>query len=385
MNNENNNIPATNNETVAPSTPSVGEVQNQTVNNSQEVAVNNIQPAQVQTATQVAPVSNAENGVVEATPVVSNTPKVEEQVLYNIKEDKGGNPIGVLLFFAAIFVGIYFLPTISKELSKFIPGINSISSPSPISQTENKEKEKKTKNKEKESDLYDLNGAISNAVIDKIQLGNFVKDNKTGDNRLDFYILNNSEDVFTFNDNTKFYLDLYNNQTYISSALVYSYKDIAPKESINFSVIISNDAYKRANKFKIVRKNTNEYDSVQLNKQEGDYRILNCRYKNNNINYYFLNNYLEIIEDTYNENKNNINYYQDLEKYRKDATIFESYPNIDYNVIESSEEFNVKTRLELEKINDSDLKRLAIYKYFSYHKESKVVSFEMTSLGYSCS
>ena len=77
MNNENNNIPATNNETVAPSTPSVGEVQNQNVNNSQEVVVNNIQPAQVQTATQAAPVSNVEKGVVEATPVVSNTPKVE--------------------------------------------------------------------------------------------------------------------------------------------------------------------------------------------------------------------------------------------------------------------------------------------------------------------
>ena len=386
MNNENNNIPATNNETVAPSTPSVGEVQNQNVNNPQEVAINNnVQATQAQPATQTAPVSNVENGAVEVTPVVSNTPKVEEQVLYNIKENKGGNPFGVILFFAAIFVGVYFLPTISEELSKFIPGINSISGPSPISQKEKKEEEKKPEEKEKENDLYDLNGAISNAIIDKIQLGNFVKDNKTGDNRLDFYILNNGEDVFTFNDNTKFYLDLYNNQTYISSALVYSYKDIAPKESINFSVIISNDAYKRANKFKIVRKNTNEYDSVQLNKQEGDYRILNCSYKNNSINYYFLNNYLEIIEDTYNENKNNLNYYQDLEKYRNDATIYESYPDIDYNVIESSEEFNVKTRLELEKINDSDLKRLAIYKYFSYHKESKVVSFEMTSLGYSCS
>ena len=386
MNNENNNIPATNNETVAPSTPSVGEVQNQNVNNPQEVAINNnVQATQAQPATQAAPVSNVENGAVEVTPVVSNTPKVEEQVLYNIKENKGGNPFGVILFFAAIFVGVYFLPTISEELSKFTPGINSISGPSPISQTEKKKEEKKPEEKEKENDLYDLNGAISNAIIDKIQLGNFVKDNKTGDNRLDFYILNNGEDVFTFNDNTKFYLDLYNNQTYISSALVYSYKDIAPKESINFSVIISNDAYKRANKFKIVRKNTNEYDSVQLNKQEGDYRILNCSYKNNSINYYFLNNYLEIIEDTYNENKNNLNYYQDLEKYRNDATIYESYPDIDYNVIESSEEFNVKTRLELEKINDSDLKRLAIYKYFSYHKESKVVSFEMTSLGYSCS
>ena len=386
MNNENNNIPATNNETVAPSTPSVGEVQNQNVNNPQEVAINNnVQATQAQPATQTAPVSNVENGAVEVTPVVSNTPKVEEQVLYNIKENKGGNPFGVILFFAAIFVGVYFLPTISEELSKFIPGINSVSGPSPISQTEKKKEEKKPEEKEKENDLYDLNGAISNATIDKIQLGNFVKDNKTGDNRLDFYILNNGEDVFTFNDNTKFYLDLYNNQTYISSALVYSYKDIAPKESINFSVIISNDAYKRANKFKKEKKNTNEYDSVQLNKQEGDYRILNCSYKNNSINYYFLNNYLEIIEDTYNENKNNLNYYQDLEKYRNDATIYESYPDIDYNVIESSEEFNVKTRLELEKINDSDLKRLAIYKYFSYHKESKVVSFEMTSLGYSCS
>ena len=316
------------------------------------------------------------------TPVENHQPKIQEEVIYNIKEDKGGNIFGVIFFFAIIFAALYFLPTISSTLGKYIPWIKTIRINQPAPTVEKKPEEKEEKeNKEK---LYDLNGFVSDAGIDNLQLGNFVKDNNTGENKLSFYILNNGDEPFIFNDNTKFFIDLYDDEKYVSSALVYSYKDIGPKESIDFSVIISANSYNKANKFKIVRKNKNEYKAINITKQEGEYKKLTCTYGNNTIEYFFIDKYLEVINDNFTENRSNLNYAQDIEKYRNEGQRFNDIKGIDYNVIESNEGFNVKTRVELQNINDVDLKKLAIYKYFSYHKENKVVSFEMTSLGYDC-
>lgn len=347
--------------------------------------------------TQLAPVPEVEPAPVEnpapapatpeaaPAPVESHQPKIQDEVIYKIKEEKGGNVFGVIFFFAIIFVAVFYLPKMSDELSKYIPGISRISGPTSSGQSEEPAPEKPGDKEEKKEELFDLNGFVSNAGIDDLQLGNFVKDNNSGVNELKFYVLNNGDDVFTFNDNTKFFIDLYDGENYISSVLVYSFNSIGPKESIDFSSIISSDAYKSANKFKIVRKNKSDYKPVNLVKQEGEYKILTCTLNNNTVEYLFINNYLEIINDNYEEKIGNIFYYQDLEKYRNAASTYEGIPSIDYNVIESNEGFNVKTRVELEKINDSTLKKLATYKYFSYHKDSKVVSFEMTSLGYNCS
>ena len=316
-------------------------------------------------------------------PVEPSKPKIQDEVIYKIKEDKGGNLFGVILFFAIMFAALYYLPTISEIASEYIPGISKIKKNKPIGQNETPDQKEPTE--EQDDGLMDLNGFVSNAGIDNLLLGNFVKDNKNGLNKLTFYILNDGNDVFIFNDNTKFYIDLYQDNTYLSSALVYSYKNISSKESIDFSVTLPIETYKRANKFKIVRKNKSDYPSITITNQEGEYKKLECRLNNNIIDYYFIDNFLEVINDTYTESITNPNYNQDLEKYRNEANKFSAIPSIDYNLIESTEGFNVKTRVDLKDINDSDLNKLAIYKYFAYHKEDKVVSFEMTSLGYDCS
>ena len=318
-------------------------------------------------------------------PIDNHQPKIQDEVLFNIKEEKDGSILGVLFFFIVIFIALYFLPTISNELSKFIPWINNTSETQTAKKTSEEPKESEKTTEQKKEVLYDLNGFVSNAGIDDLQLGNFVKDNNTGVNKLNFYILNNGDNVFIFNDNTKFFIDLYEGEKYLSSALVYSYKDIGPKESIDFSVTLLGETYKKANKFKIVRKNRNEYNTVNLSKQEGEYKILTCTLNNNTIEYLFIDNYLEVINDNYTENRDNPNYDQDIANYRNEGTKYDTIPSIDYNVIETNEGFNIKTKIDLQGINDSEMKKLAVYKYFSYHKESKVVSFEMISLGYKCS
>ena len=348
-------------------------------------------PTEAQNTVAKPPVEPAPAPVAEPIPaapapapqVESNQPKVQDEVIYKIKEEKGGNILGVIIFFAIMFAALYYLPNISDYAGKYIPGLNKNTN-TPSTPTPDKEEKNKT-DQDQEDNLLDLNGFVSNASIGNLQLGNFVKDNNDGNNKLDFYILNNGDELFVFNDNTKFYLDLYEDNRYLSSSLVYSYSSIGSKQSINFSIILPADTYKKANKFKIVRKDKSDYNPVTLTKQEGEYKKLVCSFNNDTIEYYFIDKYLEIINETYTESISNPNYTQDLEKYRNEASKYTAIPSIDNNIIESTDGFTIKTRIELQNINDSDLQRLATYKYFSYHKEDKVVSFEMEALGYNCS
>ncbi len=377
MNQENNQSP----------NQEVNNVEQPVVANNQILTPEAVSPATAETTAQPVQTEPTPEVPQNSQPANNNNPKIKEQVIYQMKEDKGGHPLGVLLFFVVILAAIFFLPEITDYIGKFLPGLVSTSTLKNNNNevTEENPKEEAKEAHKEEAKLFDLNGSISNATIGELQLGNFVKDNLSGDKSLKFYVLNNSDNTFSFNDSTKFYIDLYKNDTYLSSVLVYSYEDIGSKQSKDFSVTISNDSYNKANKFKITRKSKSDYPSVNLKKSQEDYKILTCTYNNNTIDYYFIGSYLEKIEDTISENTSNVNYAADLMKYKDEANRFSTIDAIDYNVIEASNEFAIKIQIDLSKINDVELYNLAIYKYFNYHKESTVVSYEMKALGYTCS
>ena len=310
-----------------------------------------------------------------------HNPKVNDQVLMEMPKEKDGSIVGILLFFGIIVAFVFFLPTINKNLGKIFPSLDPNSRmvlPKPVEPVE-EDKEKK-----EEIKYYQMDGMISDAKIDDLSLVNFVKDNNDGVEKIKFYLLNNGESSFTFNDKNKFFLDFYDNNSYLSSVLVYSFDPIASKESKDFTINVSKNLYNKANKFTITRKSTNDYDEVRLNKVEGDYKILTCTFGNESVNYYFIDNYLEIIDETYTENNDVTTYSEDLLKYNNLASKYQGISAISYDVIESENNFVAKTNIKLKDLNDVDLTKLATYKYFPYHKESKVIAYEMNALGYNC-
>ncbi len=423
MNNEANNVAVNTNpnETNANAvTTGVEPVTGETVNNNVEVqsnefvektdnTVNNMEPMteNVEVATEVkteaVQVSQAETSTEVTTEAVAtenkndkkteapteaalqpHNPKVNDQVIYEMKPEKDGSVFGIILFFGLIFVFVFFLPEVSDYVTKIFPtiGIKQIKKTKP-EETE-KEKPIEQKKPEEEMKLYDIDSLVSDAKIDNLSLGNFVKDNSNGQ-VIKFYLLNNNDESFTFDDKTKFFIDFYDNKTYLSSVLVFTYDAIGIKESKDFSLPIPNNVYQRANKFALVRKNTINYPETKLKKTDGDYKILTCTRGNTNIDYYFLDNYLEKIEETYTENNTAPTYATDLEQYKNNSSKYQKYNAIDYDVIESVSNFMVKTNIELKNIEDAELEKLTTYRFFPYHKESKVVSYEMQTSGYTCS
>ena len=311
-----------------------------------------------------------------------HNPKVNDQVLMEMPKEKDGSVVGIILFFAVIVAFVFFLPNINKYLGKIFPSLDPesrIIKPRPVEPVED------DRGKKESITYYQMDGMISDAKIDDLSLVNFVKDNNDGIEKIRFYLLNNGESSFSFNDKTKFFLDFYDNNSYLSSVLIFSYDPIASKESKDFTINISKAVYNKANKFTITRKNSNDYNEITLNKVEGDYKILTCTFGKESINYYFIDNYLEVIDESYTETNDVTTYSDDLLKYNNLASKYQGISAISYDVIESENNFVAKTNIKLKDLNDVDLTKLATYKYFPYHKESKVIAYEMNALGYNCS
>ena len=327
---------------------------------------------------------------VEETPVVfqeaseqqvKREPKVKEEVIYEMKKDKGPNPFGVIFFFAIILAAVYFLPEIYSNIGSFIPGLGS------QEETINKKKGNGLTGNgsgDKETTKYSLNSNVSDAKLDDLSFGNFIKLNENG-YKLNFYIINNKVATFTFDQNTKFFLDLYQGYDYIGSLLVFSYEPIGSKDTKDFSLDITKDMYDKADSFAVVRKKSDDYPDVEIKNFKESYKVITCTKNRDVMSYYFNNVYLEKIEENIKETNVVSTYAADLQYYKGFSAKYQNIAGIDYNIIETQTDFNAITNIDLSKIDDTSLYRLATYKFFGYHVESKIVAFEMKALGYTCS
>jgi hypothetical protein len=318
-------------------------------------------------------------------------PKVEEQVIYNIKQEKGGNLFGVLLFFVAILAAVYYLPEIYKNIGKYIPSLGSQEIAMKPSKDNDNDNNKGNDDKDKENPeeivIYKMDDNSIEPKIDELSLGNFIKTEAENKYMLKFYVINNSQSTFTFDSNTKFYIDLYHNKTYLKSILVYSFEPIASKATKNLTFELDKSTYSKFNGFSIVRKTTKDIPDVTLKNTDGDYKVLKCiNGANSTLNYYFINNYLEKIEDILSEKMNVSTYYEDLEYYKNLGNTYDGIKGIQSFMVENPNDgFTFSVNIDLSTIEASDLYKLAKYYYFNYHKESKEVVFEMAALGYTCS
>lgn len=341
-----------------------------TTNNTNTPAIENAEVVQAATIQQQDASQQAE---VQSNKVAFNS---EEKVLYEIKPEKDANPFGVIVFFVIILTFAFFLPDITKYINKLKPS-------APISST-TKEEEPSEEPKEEEITYYNLDETIREAKIGNLELSNFVKSNNNNNYELTFTIINSSEEIFSYNK--KYYIDFYNDESYLSSSLIHSFEPLAPKAATEFTITLPSRTYNKATKFALVEKSKDDYPEISLSNVEGEYKLLKCTFNNDEITYYFKDDYLENIYEVYKELPTSITYAANLAKYQSLVVKYNSVEGIESTIIETATDgFTVKNSLILNNIQSTALSDLQEYKYFLYHEKSKVVKYEMTSLGYTCS
>jgi hypothetical protein len=232
-------------------------------------------------------------------------------------------------------------------------------------------------------DIFVFNSEQTSAGIGGLEFKNFVTEETETGYKINFTLINNNTSTYSFKK--KYYMDFYEGENLIYHALIHSYKPLAAKGSTELGLEISEKAYNRADSIKLVETKTTLYPKYKFNTKEGDYELLTCRYAKGEIVYYFKDNMLEKIRETFN-NKDYTSATFAAEK--ADHVEFkervEEVQGIDANIIETDTEYTVQIDFELSEVQDSALTNLKVYRYFKYHEKGNIIAYEMPAMGYTC-
>lgn len=291
----------------------------------------------------------------------------EEKLLYEIKPEKEGNPIVVLFFFIFLIAFIILLPSISKKMETYKP--------------------KETPKEEEvvdESKMYELGSTAVRVAIGDIELNNFVV-NPKGDNKyLTFTLTNNSAEPYTYNK--KYYIELYEGESRLGYALIHDYNIVSAYGAQEVNLIITERMYSRADHFKVVEISPNLYPAVTTTELEGEYEVITCKYKNDEMKYYFSNNSLIKIRETYHEEQGSTpNYNSNKTAHNNEHERLDKVEGIDSTFVETITNYTLINEIELSGIPDKTLSDLKVYRFFKYSETKQAVSFELQAQGYSCS
>ena len=130
-----------------------------------------------------------------------------------------------------------------------------------------------------------------------------------------------------------------------------------------------------------------KYTDVNLTASEEEYKVLTCKYLNDEMKYYFIDNQLMKIKETYKEvdNEKNPTYEADKEQYQALTEKYKTINSFTSNFIESKGEFQQVNEIDLHTATDNDIIALKTYRFFSYRAHKNTVAFEIQAQGYTCS
>lgn len=354
---------------------------------------NSVQPVSPVTETQTVtpqPVQNTET----QTPVVQQVPNNtkndkqvfdsnyknpdafnnKEKVLFEIEPEKESNPVGTLIIFAILIVGLLFLPLADKLINR-----NKTNIYTPIHNQAGE-----IINNNGLDNMFYFDTQQVSAGIGGLELKNFVTEETTTGYKINFTIINSNESAFLFNK--KYYMDFYEGETLLYHALIHSYKPIAAKAATEMSLEISEKAYVRADSIKLVETKPELYPTYKFDSKEGEYDTLTCTYGKSVTVYYFKDNMLKKIRETYNNKEyTKEDYSKDKSQKSSEIKRYQGVAGMNANFVETETEFTAQLDFELSEVQASTLSTLQVYRFFKYHEQAKVIAYEMPAMGYTCS
>ena len=295
----------------------------------------------------------------------------DERLLYQIEPDKTGNPLVVAFFFLALFTMIIILPKITKDLNldSFFKVVD--------------KNEPKEEPEEETSEFYKIESAASRAKIGTLEMINFSKNKVDGEYTFSFTIQNVGDAMYQFNK--KYYIVFYSDDNPIYYGLIHSYNGIAAKSAQDVTIKINKKVYEKANRFRVEEIVESKYTNVNLNNTEGEYKVLTCRYLNDEVKYYFTDDQLIKIKEIYKEVQNAKDFETNKEKYRELTEKYKKITGFDSTFVEDADSFSQINELDLHNIDNNAIISLKIYRYFSYRTNKNTVAFELQGQGYTCS
>ena len=235
----------------------------------------------------------------------------EERVLFEIKPEEESSAVVPAVFFAVLITFILALPALSKHLD-----FSYISPEPPQAATT-----------EQTDGFFYFDRSSVRAEIGDLEFTNFVKSHINGEYRVSFNVENTALRTYQFTD--KYYLVLYDEkERVLFRSLIHSYQALGALSADSITLNVTEQAFKKSDRFKIEEIPVSMYPDISLVEKEGEYEVLECKYNNNRIKYYFKENKLEKIYDEYKEAADgSYDYIGNKERYRALSDQYKKVPN----------------------------------------------------------
>ena len=292
----------------------------------------------------------------------------EEKLIYKIEAEKDVKPMVVFFFFLSFTVFVLALPYISKkiDLSGFFPSGGNTSGTT-----------------EEEDSFHDLNTPAERAKIGQLEFINFTQSEKDGEYYFAFTIQNVGDRLYNYDK--KYYVVLYDQEKIIYYALIHDYIALPPNSAAQVKLVSTARAFRDATRFKIEEIEEARYPEVNLVNMEGEYKILNCRHLNDEMKYYFKEDKLVKITETYAEDEDSNVLYHD--HYMREKARYNEYlekEDFETIFVQTNTGFKFVNNLNLEEISDNTLAEYKVYRFFRYNVPKNTVAFELQAQGYTC-
>lgn len=296
-------------------------------------------------------------------------------------ETKENGPIFAVIGIGIFIVCIFFLPQISSWINNLrnpsspITG-GTITTPENPSQSE-EEKENVNYYEFKSDLLVTLNGYyFKDFVINE--------NNKT----FNFFVQNQNGDDNLFKEKN-YYLELYTKDELLLQRVRLAPSKMVNNSTFSFSLdsnINTNDIYKLA----FVTKEDEDYPAVDLQNDKNNNPILTCTLNNETITYTFKNEEdiykLKSINEVNSFKSTDPNYSNYLTSYTILADSYKSVNGVDAHLNPIATGFTFDTTIDLEKVDNTNYTKTFTKEiYYSKDTEARIIAFELSSSGYTCS
>ncbi len=287
-----------------------------------------------------------------------------------VQDKKKANVFGMIwifIIFIIFIAGVIYLPEISAYINSYLnPDVVVPNTPSKDNKKEDDTKDETSVKEYKIANDLEI-------TEESFKISNFNIENNT----IKFKITNLTSEVLELKD-AHYFVNLYNDSKKLLQR-IYLQDIISPSSEADATYDLSDSS---AKVISLVKISEEEYPSHIVTVPEEGVATLTCTKNYEKVEYLLNNNKVYVANLIYEVNTTDVNFNNLYNNYQTLQTTYNNIEGVSSNITLENGLLNFKTIINLSSVKSDTLNLKTIYPFGT---DAKVIYFEMTASGYTCS
>lgn len=287
-----------------------------------------------------------------------------------VQDKKKANVFGIIwifIIFIIFIAGVIYLPEISAYINSYLnPDVVVPSTPSKDNKKEDDTKDETSVKEYKIANDLEI-------TEESFKISNFNIENNT----IKFKITNLTSEVLELKD-AHYFVNLYSDNKKLLQR-IYLQDILSPSSETDAAYDLSDSS---AKVISLVKISEEEYPSHIVTVPEEGVATLTCTKNYEKVEYLLNNNKVYVANLIYEVNTTDVNFNNLYNNYQTLQTTYNNIEGVSSNITLENGLLNFKTIINLSSVKSDTLNLKTIYPFGT---DAKVIYFEMTASGYTCS